>query len=94
MQKTILLLKRALGILYIHSIDFLFFVNIKTFRKKIGFVHKWKLQWLPSLEDNAYVCIHKNQKWLQNVSIPLSDFVLEPTGVMWHLFIIWYDVSK
>ena len=38
MQKTILLLKRALGIPYVNRIDFLLFVYIKTFRKKLVFI--------------------------------------------------------
>ena len=36
-QFFILLIKRALGILYVNRIDFLLFVSIKTFHKKIGF---------------------------------------------------------
>ena len=30
--------------------------------KKSVFAYEWKLQWLPSSEDNAYVYIHKKRK--------------------------------
>ena len=68
--KTILLLKRALGIPYVNRIDFfIFFVYIKTFRKKIGFCILMKIIMTAIIErQRARFYIHKKQK-LRNVFI-------------------------
>ena len=61
-KKSILFLKRALGIPYVYRIDFLLFVYVKTFRKKYIFVYERKLRRLLSPKDNAHIYTHKKQK--------------------------------
>ena len=67
MQKTILLLKRALGIPYVNRIDFFAFCVYKNVsQKKKVFVYEWKLQWLPSEKDNVHNLYIQKAKTLQN----------------------------
>ena len=70
MQKTILLLERALGIPYVNRIDFcLLFVHIKTFRKKIGFCIRMKIMMTAIIERQRARLYTQKAKKLLNVFI-------------------------
>ena len=67
--KTILLLKRALGIPYVNRIDFFAFCVYKTFHKKIGFCIWMKISMTAIVERQRARLYTQKAKKLRNVFI-------------------------